>query len=151
VVLTNTLSFIKYSVISILLVVLYFVWLDKNYFSNSYKNQRNNNSQLQKQIKILNQQLLIKDNEIKKLKLLKQKEVIIYKKVKQKNKKAIKIILPKNNIDYSKIIPKEDYNFIDKNKVKNTKESDKVKITPSVTFDDQNNVDTIKVNIKTKF
>ena len=146
-VLTNTLSFIKYSVISILLVVLYFVWLDKNYFSNSLENKKEQNSRLVTKNKLLNNKLLNKNNEIEKLKLLKQKKVIVYKKAKQK---VIKIILPTDNIDYSKIIKKEKYDFIYNKNIKQ-KEEENIKITPSITFDEENNVDTVKVNIKTKF
>ena len=139
---------LKYSIISVLLVILYFIWLDKNYFYNSFFNQKEKNLQLINEIKLLNKKLLNQQEDIKKLKKQKQKKIIVYKN--KKEKKAIKIILPKNNIDYSKLIPKEEYNFMDN---KNTKiqNDKKVKIMPSITLDEENKVDTIKVNIKTKF
>ena len=136
---------LKYSIISVLLVILYFIWLDKNYFYNSFSNQKEKNLQLINEIKLLNKKLLDQHEDIKKLKKQKQKKIIVYK-----NKKAIKIILPKNNIDYSKLIPKEEYNFMD-NKNTKQKNDEKVKIMPSITLDEENKVDTIKVNIKTKF
>ena len=139
---------LKYSIISVLLVILYFIWLDKNYFYNSFSNQKEKNLQLINEIKLLNKKLLDQHEDIKKLKKQKQKKIIVYKN--KKAKKAIKIILPKNNIDYSKLIPKEEYDFID-NKNTKIKNEETVKIVPSITLDEENNVDTIKVNIKTKF
>jgi len=142
------LKILKYSIISVLLVILYFIWLDKNYFYNSFSNQKEKNLQLINEIKLLNKKLLDQHEDIKKLKKQKQKKIIVYKN--KKAKKAIKIILPKNNIDYSKLIPKEEYDFID-NKNTKIKNEETVKIVPSITLDEENNVDTIKVNIKTKF
>jgi hypothetical protein len=140
------LKILKYSIISVLLVILYFIWLDKNYFYNSFSNQKEKNLKLINEIKLLNKKLLNQEEDIKKLK--KQKKIIIYKN--KKAKKAIKIILPKNNIDYSKLIPKEEYDFMDNKKTK-IKIEETVKIVPSITLDEENKVDTIKVNIKTKF
>ena len=140
---------LKYSIISVLLVILYFLWLEKNYFYNSLNNTNQKNISLNNQIKSLNNKLIQKQNDIKKLK---QKEKIA--KLKEKNKvekKVIKIILPKNDIDYSKIIPKEEYNLEENYYNKKINKKDDIKIVPSITLDEQNNVDIIKVNIKTKF
>jgi len=143
------LRILKYSIISVLLVILYFLWLEKNYFYNSLNNTNQKNISLNNQIKSLNNKLIQKQNDIKKLK---QKEKIA--KLKEKNKvekKVIKIILPKNDIDYSKIIPKEEYNLEENYYNKKINKKDDIKIVPSITLDEQNNVDIIKVNIKTKF
>jgi len=149
------LSFIKYSIISALLVLLYFIWLDKNYFYNSFLTQKDKNTGLIKQLKDLNQKLQNKQEEIKKLQKeiqkIKSKKVVVYKKRKEK-KKVIKIILPKENIDYSKIISKEKYNFLDDKKTTIKDGEDDLKIIPSISFDkEKQEIDAVKVNIKTKF
>jgi seryl-tRNA synthetase len=149
------LSFIKYSIISALLVLLYFIWLDKNYFYNSFLTQKDKNTGLIKQLKDLNQKLQNKQEEIKKLQKeiqkIKSKKVVVYKKRKEK-KKVIKIILPKENIDYSKIISKEKYNFLDDKKTTIKDSEDDLKIIPSISFDkEKQEIDAVKVNIKTKF
>ena len=148
-------SFIKYSIISALLVLLYFIWLDKNYFYNSFLTQKDKNTGLIKQLKDLNQKLQNKQEEIKKLQKeiqkIKSKKVVVYKKRKEK-KKVIKIILPKENIDYSKIISKEKYNFLDDKKTTIKDGEDDLKIIPSISFDkEKQEIDAVKVNIKTKF
>ena len=139
---------LKYSIISVLLVILYFIWLDKNYFHNSFSNQKEKNLKLKTEIKLLNKKLLNQQEDIKKLKKQKQKKIIVYKN--KKAKEAIRIILPKNNIDYSKIIPKEEYDFMD-NKNTKIKNEETVRIIPSITLDEENKVDVIQLNIKTKF
>jgi hypothetical protein len=146
------LSFIKYSIISVLLVVLYFVWLEKNHFYNSFLNLKEQNNKLQTQIKLLDKELLTQKENIKKLKLQKQKKVIVYKQAKTKHKKVVKIILPKDNINYSQIIPKQKYDILQKD-LKSTIEQkdDDIKITPSITFNEKKEVDAIKLDIKTKF
>jgi len=149
------LSFIKYSIISALLVLLYFIWLDKNYFYNSFLTQKDKNTELIKQFKDLNQKLQNKQEEINKLQKeiqkIKSKKVVVYKKRKEK-KKVIKIILPKENIDYSKIISKEKYNFLDDKKTTIKDGEDDLKIIPSISFDkEKQEIDAVKVNIKTKF
>ncbi len=148
-------SFIKYSIISALLVLLYFIWLDKNYFYNSFLTQKDKNTELIKQFKDLNQKLQNKQEEINKLQKeiqkIKSKKVVVYKKRKEK-KKVIKIILPKENIDYSKIISKEKYNFLDDKKTTIKDGEDDLKIIPSISFDkEKQEIDAVKVNIKTKF
>jgi len=142
------LKILKYSIISVLLVILYFIWLDKNYFHNSFSNQKEKNLKLKTEIKLLNKKLLNQQEDIKKLKKQKQKKIIVYKN--KKAKEAIRIILPKNNIDYSKIIPKEEYDFMD-NKNTKIKNEETVRIIPSITLDEENKVDVIQLNIKTKF
>jgi hypothetical protein len=144
------LSFIKYSIISALLVLLYFVWLDKNYFYNSFKTQKEKNTQLTKQIKLLNNKLQQKQEEIQKLIKEKKDLLHIQKKVKN-NKKVIKIILPKDDLNYSNIIPNEKYDFIDNKNTIIKDDEDDLKIIPSISLDEENKVDAVKVNIETKF
>jgi len=105
------------------------MWLEKNYFYNSFNIQNQQNSILSSKYN----QLKNKFNE-------------------QENKqKVIKIILPKNDIDYAKIIPKEDYSFMEKNNSKKVN-NNSIKIIPSITFDKEKKViNSLKVNIKTKF
>ena len=123
------------------------MWLEKNYFHNSFTKINNQYSTLSQKLKELKKKLEEKENNLKILKDLNQT-----KQIKKTEQKVIKIILPTNEIDYSKIIPKEDYNFLDENKIKNNNKNAKIKIIPSVTFDkEKKEIDTIKVNIKTKF
>ena len=143
-------SFIKYSIISALLVLLYFVWLDKNYFYNSFKTQKEKNTQLTKQIKLLNNKLQQKQEEIQNLIKEKKDLLHIQKKVKN-NKKVIKIILPKDDLNYSNIIPNEKYDFIDNKNTIIKDDEDDLKIIPSISLDEENKVDAVKVNIETKF
>ena len=120
--------------------MLYFTWLDKNNFYNSFNIQKQENSILTSKFNQLKKKIKEQKNQIEKLK----------NNINNKQK-AIKIILPKNDIDYTKIIPKEDYSFIDKNDSKIVNDND-IKIIPSITFDkEKKEIDSFQINIKTKF
>ena len=132
--------FIKYVLIIILAIGLYFTWLQRDKFEAKIKKLQTKIDKLHNQTKKLKQKLQ-SVKQVKKIKVDKNQSI-----------KTIKIVLPNNKIDYSKVIPKVDYN-LNLNKMNlDTKQSEKVKILPSITLDKQTHkIDKIEVNIKTKF
>ena len=132
-------KFIKYILIIILSIGLYFTWLQKDKFEAKVKKLQVTIDKLHTQTKKLKQNLQnIKQNT---------------KKEDDKNRsiKTIKIILPNNKIDYSKLIPKQDYN-ISLKPITNKKKNENTKILPSVELDKKTHkIEKIEVNIRTKF
>ena len=124
---TNQLKFIKYFLIVILSIGLYFTWLQKDKFENKT------------------------DKLTQKIEKLKQ-DLEESQKINNEKNKTINIILPDTKTDYSKIIPKINYDNIDlKLTNNNTTKEDAYQISPNITLDDDNKIDSIELKVKTKF
>jgi len=120
------------------------MWLKENYFYNSFEKLNSEKIILLNKLESLKLKITKQENDIK---LLKETNQTI-----QIKQKVIKIILPEHDINYSQIIPKEDYSFLENDKTKDNKKESNIKILPSIIFDkEKKEIDTIKIDIKTKF
>ncbi|MCK5294290.1 MAG: hypothetical protein KAJ49_06525 [Arcobacteraceae bacterium] len=152
---TNQLKFIKYFLIVILSIGLYFTWLQKDKFEELFQKYKEKSAkfkektdQLKQKTDKLTQEIELLQQDLDKSK--KTKTIICIEENKTKSE-IIKIILPDTKIDYSKIIPKVDYKNIDLKLTNKNTQEDNIKITPNITLDEENKIDKIEVQIKTKF
>ena len=130
---TNQLKFIKYFLIVILSIGLYFTWLQKDKFEATSEKLKTKTDKLKEKIKQL------------KLDIINSKQLNL-------EQKELNIILPKDKIDYSKIIPKINYDNIDlKLTNKDEKKEDNIQISPNISLDEGNKIEKIEVKVQTKF
>jgi len=116
------LKFVKYILIIILSIGLYFTWYKQQKIINSLE-----------------------------LKIQKLQSKYKYLKKNYPKEKVIKLILPKSKKDYSTIPTNQDFN-IDKLDLKSTKKKDDdVQIVPSVELDKHHKVQKVQIELKTKF
>ena len=148
----NNIKIIKYILIIILSISLYFTWFYKKCLEEESCKLQKKIVKLQKKLNNLKSQTM---QECK----LKQKIQHLEQKIKQVEtnaskqsvpKKVIKIILPETKIDYSKIVPKVDYKDINLS-IEKKKSKEDMEVIPNITFDKDKKIDTIKVNFKTTF
>jgi len=133
---TNTTRFIKYSLIIILSIGLYFTWLQKDKFEANSLNLKEKTQKLKQEIQTL------KDNLDK----------VYSKKTNQpvNAKQTIEIVLPEDKKEYENIIQEVNYKDLDFRKI-DDKQTDDIKIIPNITLDENQEINKVEVQIQTKF
>lgn len=134
-------KFVKYILIIILSIGLYFTWFEKTNIENKSNKFKEKIYKLEDKIKNL-------QNDLKKSKQVINK---IYIENNNTKNQTINIILPDTKMDYSTIIPEVDYKNINLKLTNKEKKRDDVKFVPNITFDKNKKIDKIELQIKTKF
>lgn len=153
--------FIRYSLITTLLIGLYLLW-------NENKSLKHTLSEVTTQLNIIEeknnklQQSILQSKQTLKIqstqKINEQKKENLEKTLTKQNvdkttSKQILIVLPENEKNYSKVIPNIDYKDISLEKdSKNIKKENNLKISPEVFIDkDEKKINGGKINFETKF
>ena len=127
---TNQLRTIKYILIVILSIGLYFTWLQKDKFENTTLKLKEKTKELKLKIQNLKNDL--------------------ERKYSQKTTKTVEIIIPKEKKNYLDIISDINYTDLDFKKSDNINNSN-IKIKPNIQLDDNKDIEKVEVKIQTKF
>ena len=130
---TNTTRFIKYSLIIVLSIGLYFTWLQKDKFEATSLKLKEKTQKLNQKIKTLKNNL--------------QKSYL------EKTNQKIEIILPEEKKNYEDMIPKQNYKDLDfrKDEILPSLKLKGMEVKPNITFDENKDIDKVEVKIEKKF
>ncbi len=150
--------FIRYSLITTLVVGLYLLW-------NENQSLKSTLLQVTNQLSVANehnqklQQIILQNKQTSKTQSTQKVEKVdekskdiaeIKEQITKTNSKKIVIVLPENEKNYAKVIPNIDYKNIPLEKT--TQKEENLKISPEVFIDkDEKKINGGKINIETKF